>query len=66
MDVRIMYAVFVAGFFATSYFIFVAKSFELAIIASIITFASAFKIFVGHARMEEHAEEAVKQEVKQS
>jgi len=23
-------------------------------------------IFVGHARMEEHAEEAVKQEVKQS
>jgi hypothetical protein len=56
MNTRILYAVFAAGFLATAYFIFVTKSFELAIIASIITFASAFMIFVGHARMGENTE----------
>jgi len=56
MNTRILYALAATGFLATAYFLLVAKSFELAIIASILTFASAFMIFVGHARMGENTE----------
>ena len=56
MNTRILYALTVAGFFATAYFLLVAKSFELAIIASILAFASTFIIFVERTRMRENTE----------
>jgi hypothetical protein len=63
MNIKVMYVMFAAGSFATAYLLFVARRYDLAIVASVLTLTSAFAIFVGHAGMEEH-KGGVQQELK--